>query len=122
MRKASADQIKQWNEFIKLQGESSLSDGEFCQSNNLNIHAFRYWKRKAKTLLSKESKTMPKSKSRRQSSSFLPVTVVSDKPSSSRVSSWQLPSGNEVPKNRSKLPDPQWVAKIIGLVFMECSQ
>jgi len=37
-----------WRQVMEDQGDSGLTQAIWCQKNNVNIHNFRYWKRRLK--------------------------------------------------------------------------
>jgi hypothetical protein len=39
-----------WEERLSEQGSSGLTQQQWCEENNINLHNFRYWKRRLSTI------------------------------------------------------------------------
>ncbi len=44
------DKQQLWAQRIQLQKESSLSQKQWCQENDINFHTFSYWNKKVRTV------------------------------------------------------------------------
>lgn len=77
-----------WKTHIKQEKYFNGSIKEYCQSQGIQVHSFKYWKHR---LAKRESE------SRSPVPSFIPVNISSPEPTMQKRS----------------LPDPKWVAELI---------